>query len=155
RALYQAELRPGTGECKPLFDRLAPTPCAVRYSPAMGASLAVRATVMAAALAAAGPAAAREPFQRGVLLRGSVVTMDGRDRVIRQGSLLVRGQRIVALWQGARAPRGVRTRGAIVVAPRGALIFPGLINLHDHPSWSVLPPWPPPTSNAQPAFGRP
>jgi len=49
----------------------------------------------------------------------------------------------------------VRIRRAVVVAPPGALIFPGLINLHDHPGWSVLPPWLPPSSDAQPAFGRP
>jgi len=117
--------------------------------------LATRAVVLVAALAAVTPAAAREPYQRGVVLRGTVVTMDGRDRVIRHGHVLVRGGKVVALWRGARAPKGVPLRGAIVVALRGALIFPGLINLHDHPSWSALPPWPPPSSDAQPAFGRP
>src|SRR6185436_19056936 len=28
-------------------------------------------------------------------------------------------------------------------------------NLHDHPTYSMLPAWPPPSSDAQPAFGRP
>jgi cytosine/adenosine deaminase-related metal-dependent hydrolase len=81
--------------------------------------------------------------------------MDSQFRVVREGSVLVRGRRIVAVWAGRRAPRGVRVGRAVLVAPRGALIFPGLINLHDHPSWSVLPPWPAPSSDAQPAFGRP
>jgi cytosine/adenosine deaminase-related metal-dependent hydrolase len=94
-------------------------------------------------------------FERGMLLRGTVVTMDGRFDVIREGNVLIRGQRIVAVWRGRRAPPRVRVGRAVVVAPRGALIFPGLINLHDHPSWSVLPPWPPPSSDGQPAFGRP
>lgn len=95
------------------------------------------------------------PWERGLLLKGTVVTMDSHFRVIRQGNVLVRGQRIVAVWRGRRVPRGVTVGRAVVVAPRGALIFPGLINLHDHPSWSVLPSWPSPSSDAQPAFGRP
>jgi cytosine/adenosine deaminase-related metal-dependent hydrolase len=81
--------------------------------------------------------------------------MDRHFQVIRDANVLARGQRIVAVWRGRRPPPGVRVGRAVVVAPRAALIFPGLINLHDHPSWSVLPPWPPPSSDAQPAFGRP
>jgi cytosine/adenosine deaminase-related metal-dependent hydrolase len=106
-------------------------------------------------LVAAASALASAPFHRGILLKGVVVTMNDHFRVIRQGNVLVRGQRIIGVWSGRRAPRGVRVGRAVVVAPPGALIFPGLINLHDHPSWSVLPPWPPPSSDAQPAFGRP
>lgn len=106
-------------------------------------------------LLAASCASARAPFERGILLKGTVVTMDGQFRVIRHGNVLVRGQQIVAVWGGRRRPHGVKLDRAVAVTPRGALIFPGLINLHDHPSWSVLPPWPPPSSDAQPAFGRP
>jgi cytosine/adenosine deaminase-related metal-dependent hydrolase len=116
--------------------------------------LAVVSTASAFLVAAVG-AVARAPFARGILLKGTVVTMDSRFRVIRHASVLVRGQTIVAVWAGGRAPSGIHVGRAVTVAPRGALIFPGLINLHDHPSWSVLPPWPPPSSDAQPAFGRP
>jgi 5-methylthioadenosine/S-adenosylhomocysteine deaminase len=111
--------------------------------------------VAAVTLVAVPLGQAREPLRGGVLLRGTVVTMDARDRVIRDGRVLVRGHRIVAVWHGRKPPKGVHVRQAVVVAPPGALIFPGLINLHDHPSWSVLPPWPAPSSDAQPAFGRP
>jgi hypothetical protein len=106
-------------------------------------------------LLAVASARARAPFERGILLKGVVVTMDSRFRVIPDGSVLIRGERIRAVWGGARVPRGVKLGRAVVVAPPGALIFPGLINLHDHPSWSVLPPWPPPSSDVQPMFGRP
>jgi 5-methylthioadenosine/S-adenosylhomocysteine deaminase len=109
--------------------------------------------VLAALPAAA--AARTSPFKRGVLLKGTVVTMDGHDRVLRHGNALVRGVKIVALWRDHHRPRHVRLGRPVVVAPRGALIFPGLINLHDHPTYSMLPPWPAPASDAQPTFGRP
>jgi 5-methylthioadenosine/S-adenosylhomocysteine deaminase len=38
---------------------------------------------------------------------------------------------------------------------KGALIYPGLINLHEHPLYSALPLWTPPSSHAQPSRGRP
>jgi 5-methylthioadenosine/S-adenosylhomocysteine deaminase len=100
-------------------------------------------------------AASTPPFKRGVLLKGTVVTMDRHDRVLRHGNVLVRGDRVVAVWRDRHRPRNLRLGKAVVVAPRAALIFPGLINLHDHPTFSMLPPWPAPASDAQPAFGRP
>ena len=100
-------------------------------------------------------AASAAPFQRGVLLRGTVVTMDGQNTVLRRGNVLVRHGRVVALWRAGKRPPGVRIGRPVVVAPAGGLIFPGLINLHDHPTYSMLPPWPSPTGDAQPAFGRP
>jgi|ERR1700719_699706 hypothetical protein len=45
-----------------------------------------------------------DPSQ-GLVLRGTVVTMDDRHSVIEDGSVLVRGDRIVAVWQGEQ-PRG-------------------------------------------------
>jgi 5-methylthioadenosine/S-adenosylhomocysteine deaminase len=111
------------------------------------------AVAVLAALATSA-AAAKAPFRRGVLLKGTVVTMDGGDRVIRHGNVLVRGRRIVAVWRGARRPQKVRVGNPVVVAPRRSLIFPGLINLHDHPAYGMLPAWPPPASDAQPSFGR-
>ena len=90
-----------------------------------------------------------------MLLRGTVVTMDGHNRVLRRGNVLVRHGKVVGLWRAGRRPPDVRIGRPVVVAPRGALIFPGLINLHDHPTFSMLPRWPPPSSDAQPAFGRP
>ena len=112
------------------------------------------ACVTAVALSAL-PAAAAPPFKRGVLLRGTVVTMDAHSRVIRHGNVLVRKGKVAAIWRDGRRPRGLRLGRPAVVAPRAAVIFPGLINLHDHPTWSMLPPRPAPASDAQPAFGRP
>jgi len=99
-------------------------------------------------------ATARGPAS--LLLVGTVVTMDDAHRVLVNGRVLVRDGLIAAVWSGSRAPRGVSLRGVRVVsAGRGGLIFPGLIDIHDHPSYDVLPLWPPPASNRQPQFGRP
>ncbi len=82
--------------------------------------------------------------------------MDDAHRVLVNGRVLVRHGLIVSVWSGSRVPRGVSLRGVRVVrAGRRGLIFPGLIDIHDHPSYDVLPLWPPPASNRQPQFGRP
>ena len=92
----------------------------------------------------------------GVLLEGTVVTMNGARDVIRAGRVLVRGGRIAAIWRGANPPADVDLTG-VVRAPLGqhAYIYPGLINLHDHPFFDGLPLWQAPSSHRQPALGRP
>src|ERR1700722_20986051 len=98
------------------------------------------------------------PFNpaRGLVLRGTVVTMNDQHTVIENGSVLVRNDRIVALWQGPNPPFGTSVGDAEIVdfGPT-ALIFPGMINLHDHPTFDMLRLWPAPSSNAQPTLGRP
>ena len=43
---------------------------------------------------------------------------------------------------------------SVVEAGPQDLLFPGLINLHDHPFFDVLEPWLPPASDAIPAQGK-
>ena len=93
---------------------------------------------------------------RGILLRGTVVTMDAAGMILRNGSVLVRNGKIVATWQGAKVPNGVVVGDAAVIdLGPSAEIFPGLINLHDHPAFDVLELWPTPSSHVQPTLGRP
>src|SRR6516165_7731952 len=82
---------------------------------------------------------------RGILLHGTVVTMDGAGTILHNASVLVRSGKIVATWQGADAPDGVPMDNVVVIdlGPK-ALIFPGLINLHNHPTYDMLPLWPTP-----------
>ena len=98
------------------------------------------------------------PFNpaRGLVLRGTIVTMNDQHTVIENGSVLVRNDRIVALWQGPNPPFGTPVGDAEIVdfGPT-ALIFPGMINLHDHPTFDMLRLWPAPSSDAQPTLGRP
>jgi 5-methylthioadenosine/S-adenosylhomocysteine deaminase len=97
----------------------------------------------------AGESAARS----ALLLEGTVVTMSDAHTVIPNGRVLVRGGIILAIWAAPNKPAGLNTSDARVV--KGGLIFPGLINIHDHPAFDVLPLWPPPSSHAQPYVGRP
>ena len=92
----------------------------------------------------------------GLLLRGAVVTMDEAGTVLKHGNVLIRGGLIEAVWEGPRAPRGVDPRGATLVdLDRDQAIYPGLINLHDHPLFAAQPIWVPPSTHVQSNAGRP
>jgi cytosine/adenosine deaminase-related metal-dependent hydrolase len=93
---------------------------------------------------------------RGIVLHGTIVTMDSAGSILRNGSILIRNNKIVAIWQGPAAPIGTQVGGAIdVYLGDDALIFPGLINLHNHASYDALDLWPAPSSHVQAALGRP
>ena len=97
------------------------------------------------------------PFDpsRGLVLRGTIVTMDDRHTIIEDGSILVRNDRIIAIWHSARPPLGTSVDDAEVLDFGSALIFPGMINLHDHPTFDMLRLWPAPSSDVQTLLGRP
>ena len=61
---------------------------------------------------------------------GTVVTMDGSRRVIEDGAVLIRGEKIA--WVGKRSELGNRGRGATVIDASGKAVIPGLINTHTH-----------------------
>jgi 5-methylthioadenosine/S-adenosylhomocysteine deaminase len=92
----------------------------------------------------------------GLLIEGAtVVTMDAAHTVIPHGSVLVRDGRIAAVWSGPQPRSGVSVANARVVeAGPNDLLFPGLINLHDHPLFDELDPWLPPASDALPDQGK-
>lgn len=120
--------------------------------------MALRAVVtilLLAALLAPPPGSASFDPARGLLLRGTVVTMDAGDRVLEHGNVLIRGERIVAVWEGATLPG--MTLGDPLVLDIGpdAAIYPGLVNLHGHPAFNVLPLQLAPSSHVQPQSGRP
>jgi 5-methylthioadenosine/S-adenosylhomocysteine deaminase len=99
---------------------------------------------------------AASPSSFPILLEGTIVTMNAARDVIQQGHVLVRDGRIAAVWRGAHPPAGVDLSGAVRAAlGPDAYIYPGLINLHDHPFYGVLPLWQPPSSHRQPELGRP
>ena len=95
-----------------------------------------------------GPIPAAEalpPFDpsRGLVLSGTVVTMDDRHSVLEHGGVLVRDGLIAAVWEGDRAPAGTPLDGAAIIElGPSALIFPGMINLHNHPGSAAQIPGP-------------
>src|SRR5215204_1025845 len=101
---------------------------------------------------------AETPFdaERGIVLRGTVVTMDAARTILNKGKVLIRNGKIIATWEGPAAPEGVPVGNAVEIdlGPK-ALIFPGLINLHNHPTYAFLNPWLAPSSHIQSALGRP
>ena len=101
------------------------------------------------------PVAAWDPAA-GILIRGAtVVTMDAGHSVIRNGQVLVRSGQIAAVWQGSQPPAGLDLGNpGIIEADPDDLLFPGLINLHDHPSEDFLYLVLPPSSDAIAADGK-
>jgi cytosine/adenosine deaminase-related metal-dependent hydrolase len=124
----------------------------------LAAALAVAALSLSMDGSAEDRAESSRPFDpaRGMVLHGTIVTMDDRHTVIEAGRVLVRNNKIVAVWQGERPPVGTDLEGVVVLdfGP-SALIFPGMINLHDHPTFDTGRLWPAPSSHAQPALARP
>jgi cytosine/adenosine deaminase-related metal-dependent hydrolase len=107
---------------------------------------------------AMSPAFAQQPFDpaRGIVLHGTVVTMDAAGTVLHNGNVLVRNGTIVASWVGATPPKGTPIGDAIQIdLGSKALVFPGLINLHNHPTYNMLELWPPPSSHVEANLGRP
>jgi cytosine/adenosine deaminase-related metal-dependent hydrolase len=87
-----------------------------------------RALVVAAFLACASAAHAQD-----LTLKAAVVVPG--DTPLDSALVTVRGGRITGVAAGADAPGAVAIDG---------VIFPGLIDLHNHLTWNVLPNWQPP-----------
>jgi 5-methylthioadenosine/S-adenosylhomocysteine deaminase len=102
--------------------------------------------------------AAQQPFDpaRGIVLHGVVVTMDPAGTILQNGNVLVRSGKIIAVWRGAKPPAGTAIDDAVDLdfGPR-TVIVPGLINLHNHPSFDMVHLWPAPSSHVQADRGRP
>jgi 5-methylthioadenosine/S-adenosylhomocysteine deaminase len=71
-----------------------------------------------------------------ILVGGTVVTMDKERQVIENGSVVIRGNRIIGV--GSRAFMTRQFRGARVIDATGKLIIPGLINTHTHVPMSLF-----------------
>jgi 5-methylthioadenosine/S-adenosylhomocysteine deaminase len=65
-----------------------------------------------------------------IISGGTIVTMDGARRVIEDGSVAVRGGRILAI--GTRAEIEAKYNARETIDARGRVVIPGLINGHTH-----------------------
>ncbi|MFN7921863.1 MAG: amidohydrolase family protein [Bryobacteraceae bacterium] len=72
-------------------------------------------------------------------LSGRIVTMNASDTVIESGTVFVEAGKIVSV-EPSTGPRPRRFRGAPVIET-GGTIYPGLIELHNHLPYNVLPLW--------------
>ena len=60
------------------------------------------------------PAIAQQPFDpaRGIILRGTVVTMDDAGTILHKGNVLIRNGKILATLEGPHAPDGTSVGNA-------------------------------------------
>ena len=73
------------------------------------------------------------------VLQGRIATMDDAFTVLQAGAVYVDGRNIIAVQDvGAPPPSGFAA--AITIGPSG-IIFPGLIELHNHLSYNALTMW--------------
>lgn len=70
-----------------------------------------------------------------VALTGTVITPDG---IVPNGTVLIQNGVITAVGGQVTLPAGTKT------VATGGVIAPGLIDLHNHLAWNVLPRWKPP-----------
>lgn len=79
----------------------------------------------------ATPSTGRAAEPVDIIIRGgTVVTMDGTSRVIENGAVAVKGERIVAV--GATSEIVARYTAARTINAAGKVVMPGLINTHTH-----------------------
>ena len=91
----------------------------------------MRPQIVALLLIAAVSLGAQQPRRISLLItNGTVVTMDGAGRVLRQGAVAVDGREIVAV--DATDVIGARFSASTIIDAGGAIVMPGLINTHTH-----------------------
>ncbi len=75
------------------------------------------------------------------VLRGRLVTMNSESLVIEDGYVLIEEGMIKDIWDAEQdPPSGVTLENMKVIETNG-LIFPGLIDLHNHIAYNTLPLW--------------
>jgi len=70
------------------------------------------------------------------IVGGTVVTMDKERRVIENGAVVLRGEKIV--WVGKRSEMPARMRSAQTIDATGKVVIPGLVNTHTHVPMSLF-----------------
>lgn len=75
------------------------------------------------------------------ILQGIIVTMEDEQSIISSGRILIVDGIIEAIWEnGMDPPQDVDIRGIPIIDTKG-IIFPGLIDCHNHPLYNTLPIW--------------
>jgi hypothetical protein len=75
----------------------------------------------------------------GMIIQGDIVTMNETMNIIGNGRLVIVGEKIIAILQsGDNIPNNPDLSRAISIKTNG-LIFPGLIDSHNHVAYNVLP----------------
>ena len=91
-----------------------------------------------------GVGAECEPFEGighngSYVLTGSIVTMESQTSVLLSGNILVVNGIIEAVWGDGEPEPGVAT--GVDRIHTGGVIYPGLIDAHNHPHYNAIPIW--------------
>ena len=78
----------------------------------------------------------QRPLMDIAIVGGTVVTMDKERRVIENGAVVLRGEKIV--WVGKRSEMPARMRSAQTIDATGKVVIPGLVNTHTHVPMSLF-----------------
>lgn len=78
-------------------------------------------------------------WEKGILLRGTICTMNDKLDVKKDGQVLIVGNKILAVLD-ANDTIPAAHKDAVVIKTDG-YIFPGLMDIHNHPFFNVLPLW--------------
>ena len=97
--------------------------------------------VVTLTLIALAPALSAQ-WEKGILLEGKICTMDEQGDVIQNGRLLITAEGTIRLL-GVDEPLPPGYEEAVMIGTKG-VIYPGLIDMHNHPAYNILPLWPVP-----------
>src|SRR5258708_3254965 len=73
-----------------------------------------------------------------IVTGGTVITMDSQRRVIENGAVAVRGNKIVAVGTAAEIKAKYSADPAGTISANGRIVMPGLINTHTHAAMSLF-----------------
>jgi cytosine/adenosine deaminase-related metal-dependent hydrolase len=74
------------------------------------------------------------------ILYGTVAALDAAGTIVQDGAVYIDGRQIAAVQPRNAAPPAGFDAGATALETRGT-IYPGLIELHNHPPYNVMPTW--------------
>jgi 5-methylthioadenosine/S-adenosylhomocysteine deaminase len=75
------------------------------------------------------------------ILKGKIVTMENETSIIPSGNIFVKNGKIEAIWETGMSPPQNLDMSNIPIIDTKGIIFPGLIDCHNHPFYNSLPIW--------------
>ncbi len=81
------------------------------------------------------------PFETDYILQGKIVSMENEMGIIPSGKILVRNGLIEAIWESSASPPANIDITGISLIETDGIIFPGLIDTHNHPYYNTIPLW--------------
>jgi hypothetical protein len=101
-----------------------------------------RATILSTFILSLLTIALYAQWEQGIVLEGMICTMNEQGEIIPEGRLLITKEGTISLLN-ADDPIPAAYEDAVMIDTKG-VIYPGLIDMHNHPAYNILPIWPVP-----------